>query len=173
MEAAGAVDAQHAPTAPWNPPRTGFPQLPQAIIVLANEREVTARLCPVPDREALSLRHQALRAPSTGGQRRFENALVMTVLRRPPLESYRDNRVRSAATSRTKSGSSCSDTIPPAGSCVVSFIASSGSFIIRMAFTPTCLAVRRPSAVSVRNRTRSGGTSHRNRTSCCSCRCRP
>jgi hypothetical protein len=34
MEAAGAVDAQNAPTAPWKTHRAGFPQLPQAIIVL-------------------------------------------------------------------------------------------------------------------------------------------
>ena len=34
MEAAGAVDAQNAPTAPWETHRAGFPQLPQAIIVL-------------------------------------------------------------------------------------------------------------------------------------------
>ena len=56
MEAAGAVDAQNAPTAPWKTHRTGFPQLPQAIIILANDGEVTARLCHVPDREAVSLR---------------------------------------------------------------------------------------------------------------------
>jgi transposase len=30
MEAAGAVDAKSAPTAPWKTPRTRFPQLPQA-----------------------------------------------------------------------------------------------------------------------------------------------
>jgi transposase len=30
MEAAGAVDAKDAPTAPWKTPRTRFPQLPQA-----------------------------------------------------------------------------------------------------------------------------------------------
>jgi len=30
MEAAGAVDAKHAPTAPWKTPSTRFPQLPQA-----------------------------------------------------------------------------------------------------------------------------------------------
>jgi transposase len=30
MEAAGAVDAKNAPTAPWKTPRTRFPQLPQA-----------------------------------------------------------------------------------------------------------------------------------------------
>src|SRR4051812_15273048 len=30
MEAAGAVDAQNAPTAPWKTHRTRFPQLPQA-----------------------------------------------------------------------------------------------------------------------------------------------
>jgi transposase len=30
MEAAGAVDAQNAPTAPWKTPKTRFPQLPQA-----------------------------------------------------------------------------------------------------------------------------------------------
>ena len=36
MEAAGAVDAKNAPTAPWKTHRAGFPQLPQAIIVLAN-----------------------------------------------------------------------------------------------------------------------------------------
>ena len=35
MEAAGAVDAKNAPTAPWKTHRAGFPQLPQAIIVLA------------------------------------------------------------------------------------------------------------------------------------------
>jgi hypothetical protein len=29
MEAAGAVDAKNAPTAPWKTPRTRFPQLPQ------------------------------------------------------------------------------------------------------------------------------------------------
>jgi hypothetical protein len=57
MEAAGAVDAKNAPTAPWKTHRAGFPQLPQAIIILANEREVTARLCHFGDREALSLRH--------------------------------------------------------------------------------------------------------------------
>ena len=45
MEAAEAVDAQNAPTAPWKTHRTGFPQLPQAIIILATKREVTARLC--------------------------------------------------------------------------------------------------------------------------------
>src|SRR2546430_2379796 len=33
MEAAGAVDAKNAPTAPWKTHRAGFPQLPQAIIV--------------------------------------------------------------------------------------------------------------------------------------------
>jgi transposase len=32
MEAAGAVDAKHAPTAPWKTPRTRFPQLPQASV---------------------------------------------------------------------------------------------------------------------------------------------
>jgi transposase len=31
MEAAGAVDAKNAPTAPWKTPRTRFPQLPQAV----------------------------------------------------------------------------------------------------------------------------------------------
>ena len=31
MEAAGAVDAKSAPTAPWKTPRTRFPQLPQAV----------------------------------------------------------------------------------------------------------------------------------------------
>ena len=36
MEAAGAVDAKNAPTAPWKTHRAGFPQLPQAIIVVAN-----------------------------------------------------------------------------------------------------------------------------------------
>jgi hypothetical protein len=36
MEAAGAVDAKNAPTAPWKTHRAGFPQLPQATIVLAN-----------------------------------------------------------------------------------------------------------------------------------------
>jgi hypothetical protein len=56
MEAAGAVDAKNAPTAPWKTHRTDFPQLPQAIIILATEREVTARLCHSGDREALSLR---------------------------------------------------------------------------------------------------------------------
>ena len=56
MEAAGAVDAKNAPTAPWKTHNAGFPQLPQAIIILALEREVTARLCHLGDREALSLR---------------------------------------------------------------------------------------------------------------------
>jgi hypothetical protein len=37
MEAAGAVDAKNAPTAPWKTQRAGFPQLPQAIIILAIE----------------------------------------------------------------------------------------------------------------------------------------
>jgi hypothetical protein len=32
VEAAGAVDAQNAPTAPWNTPSTRVPQLPQGII---------------------------------------------------------------------------------------------------------------------------------------------
>ena len=31
VEAAGAVDAKNAPTAPWKTPRTRFPQLPQAV----------------------------------------------------------------------------------------------------------------------------------------------
>jgi transposase len=31
MEAAGAVDAKNAPTAPWKTPKTRFPQLPQAL----------------------------------------------------------------------------------------------------------------------------------------------
>jgi len=31
VEAAGAVDAQNAPTAPWKTPRAGFPQLPHAL----------------------------------------------------------------------------------------------------------------------------------------------
>ena len=30
MDAAGAVDAKNAPTAPWKTHRTGFPQRPQA-----------------------------------------------------------------------------------------------------------------------------------------------
>jgi hypothetical protein len=54
MEAAGAVDAKNAPTAPWKTHRTDFPQLPQAIIILATEREVTARLCHSGDREAVT-----------------------------------------------------------------------------------------------------------------------
>jgi len=32
VEAAGAVDAKHAPTAPWKTHRTRFPQLPQASV---------------------------------------------------------------------------------------------------------------------------------------------
>jgi len=58
MEAAGAVDAKNAPTAPWKTHKAGFPQLPQAIITLASEREVTARLCHLGDREAVSLRRR-------------------------------------------------------------------------------------------------------------------
>jgi hypothetical protein len=58
MEADGAVDAKNAPTAPWKTHKTGFPQLPQAITILATEREVTARLGhPMGDRETKSLRH--------------------------------------------------------------------------------------------------------------------
>ena len=34
MEAAGAVDAKNAPTAPWKTHRAGFPQLPQAILAI-------------------------------------------------------------------------------------------------------------------------------------------
>ena len=60
MEAAGAVDAKNAPTAPWKTHRTGFPQLPQAITILANAEEVTAKRCHAPDREALSLRRMFL-----------------------------------------------------------------------------------------------------------------
>src|SRR5258708_33241383 len=60
MEAAGAVDAKHAPTAPWKTHRTAFPQLPQAFTILATAEEVTAKRCHVPDREALSLRRVAL-----------------------------------------------------------------------------------------------------------------
>ena len=56
MEAAGAMDAQNAPTAPWKTHRAGFPQLPQVIFNLATEREMTARLCHLGDREAVSLR---------------------------------------------------------------------------------------------------------------------
>jgi len=41
MEAAGAVDAKNAPTAPWKTHKAGFPQLPQAIITVGNA--VTAR----------------------------------------------------------------------------------------------------------------------------------
>src|SRR5688500_15733442 len=36
MEAAGAVDAQNAPTAPWKTHRTRFPQLPQAVLLVLN-----------------------------------------------------------------------------------------------------------------------------------------
>jgi hypothetical protein len=43
MEAAGAVDAKNAPTAPWKTHRAGFPQLPQAITTLRSKCEVTAR----------------------------------------------------------------------------------------------------------------------------------
>jgi hypothetical protein len=38
VEAAGAVDAQTAPTAPWNTPRARVPQLPQGVI---REQSVT------------------------------------------------------------------------------------------------------------------------------------
>src|SRR5258708_35114579 len=61
MEAAGAVDAKNAPTAPWKTHRTAFPQLPQAFTILATAEEVTAKRCHVPDREALSLRPHRLR----------------------------------------------------------------------------------------------------------------
>jgi hypothetical protein len=60
MEAAGAVDAKNAPTAPWKTHRTGFPRLPHATMILANAEEVTAKRCHVPDREALSLRRLLL-----------------------------------------------------------------------------------------------------------------
>jgi hypothetical protein len=35
LEAAGAVDAQNASTAPWKTKMTGFPQLPQGIIFIS------------------------------------------------------------------------------------------------------------------------------------------
>ena len=44
MEAAGAVDAKNAPTAPWKTHRPGFPQLPQAIIVLAIDMTASVRV---------------------------------------------------------------------------------------------------------------------------------
>ena len=79
MEAAGAVDAKNAPTAPWKTHRTGFPQLPQAITILANAEEVTAKRCHVPDREALSLRLRPLSQDAIGDVGRVLWILAGTV----------------------------------------------------------------------------------------------
>jgi hypothetical protein len=64
----------------------------------------------------------------------------------------------STPTNLIKSGSSCNETIPPAGLCVASRLDSSGSFIIRTALTPTLAAAFRPSAVSARNIASQGGS---------------
>ena len=45
MEAAGAVDAQNAPTAPWNTPRTRVPQLPQGVIRQQSVTYAAGLLC--------------------------------------------------------------------------------------------------------------------------------
>src|SRR5206468_2608851 len=39
VEAAGPVDAENAPTAPWKTPRARFPQLPQALSFLTSREE--------------------------------------------------------------------------------------------------------------------------------------
>jgi len=56
MESAGAVDAKNAPTAPWKTHDVGFPQIPQALITLAIESEVTTRPCRRDDQEDVSFR---------------------------------------------------------------------------------------------------------------------
>ena len=39
VEAAGAVDAKNAPTAPWKTGQTGFPQLPPALSSFTGNRK--------------------------------------------------------------------------------------------------------------------------------------
>ena len=53
MDAAGAVDAQNAPTAPWKPPRTRFPTAPTRIT-----NALTNKISDTPDDEPLHTIHQ-------------------------------------------------------------------------------------------------------------------
>ena len=60
MEAAGAVDAESAPTAPSENPRTGFPQLPQGVIIWPLSGERSSRWHGLrSSRAKLLLRHLA------------------------------------------------------------------------------------------------------------------